>query len=163
MRGPAALVALVVGLTSCGGAAPSSTDYRAAAIRTAFAQAGMTSYMTESSGTRSSNGFNEGSARIVFHLAPGCPMPNDYFSTFLRRSLYTFNVAASSALVFTHCRSDWVVTYLFKSAHAASNTARVRRESLTAAHLLFDLRGNVLMVYRAAAKREARSALGNFH
>lgn len=138
-------------LTACGGATrPPSFD--ASAVRAAFARAGITSYMLQSSGARSGNGFKEGYANLVLHLHPGCRLPTGYYS--LPSSLLD-----RTALVFTRCRMDWVITFVFRSATEATEAAHANHPALSTRGLSSQVRGNVFAVYRPSAEAEADSAL----
>jgi hypothetical protein len=158
-----AFVALVASvLSACNGAGAVAKPYSAVLVKTAFARAGITSYLTQASGSRSGRGFHEGDATLTLSLAPHCPMPNDFFSASLSSSTL-IALESRRTLIFTRCHRDWVAVVFFQTTAAAGNKLRATRGPLASSSITVQADRNILVLYRAAAASEAASALGKLH
>jgi len=155
-----ALTALT--LSACNAAGAPAKPYQAVDVKTAFARAGMTSYLTQSSGARSGRGFREGDATITSSLAPHCPMPNDFFLASLS-SPALVALTSRRTLIFTRCRRDWVAVVFFGTALAAGNKLTVIKGPLANSHVTVEADRNILVLYRGASASEATSALSKLH
>lgn len=164
VRNRTTLVLLAASAFFVGSAAAANPEpFRAAAVRAAFAQAGMASYMAQSSGSRTRPGAREGDATITSHLAPACPLPNGFFSATLASPALEALEGVRPLLIFTGCHRDWVAVVFFRTAAGATGERRHQLRALARSHLAAESDRNLVVIHPPTSASEAAAALRNLH